>query len=91
MEKVYVSSKRQQWAIILIEDDGPGIPEEQYKNVLKPFLGWTKRSLNDGVGLGLAIIKMLSIIWGILVVKVLNGLKLRLLYLINLLFLFNFF
>ena len=25
-------------ALVTIEDDGPGIPEDQYKNVFKPFL-----------------------------------------------------
>ena len=45
--------------IILVEDDGPGIPEDQYKNVFKPFYRLDKsRSLNkSGVGLGLAIVE----------------------------------
>ena len=45
-------------ALILFEDDGPGIPEDQYKNVFKPFFRLDKsRSLNkSGVGLGLAIV-----------------------------------
>ena len=44
---------------ILFEDDGPGIPEDQYKNVFKPFFRLDKsRSLNkSGVGLGLAIVE----------------------------------
>ena len=50
------SNKR---VIIAIEDDGPGIPEDQYKNVFKPFFRLDKsRSLNQsGVGLGLAIVE----------------------------------
>ena len=42
----------------MIEDDGPGIPRDQYKNVFKPFFRLDKsRSLNkSGVGLGLAIV-----------------------------------
>ena len=46
-------------ALVIIEDDGPGIPEEQYKNVFKPFFRLDKsRSLNQsGVGLGLAIVE----------------------------------
>ena len=46
-------------AVITIEDDGPGIPEDQYKNVFKPFFRLDKsRSLNlSGVGLGLAIVE----------------------------------
>ena len=59
-KKVYVSlhvgSNR---IIINIEDDGPGISEDQYKNVFKPFFRLDKsRSLNkSGVGLGLAIVE----------------------------------
>jgi len=46
-------------AILNIEDDGPGIPENQYKNVFKPFFRLDKsRNLNQsGVGLGLAIVE----------------------------------
>ena len=46
-------------AIVIFEDDGPGIPEDQYKNVFKPFFRLDKsRSLNQsGVGLGLAIVE----------------------------------
>ena len=46
-------------AQIIIEDDGPGIPEDQYKNVFKPFFRLDKsRSLNQsGVGLGLSIVE----------------------------------
>jgi len=46
-------------ATIFFEDDGPGIPEDQYKNVFKPFFRLDKsRSLNQsGVGLGLAIVE----------------------------------
>jgi two-component system osmolarity sensor histidine kinase EnvZ len=46
-------------ALITIEDDGPGIPVDQYKNVFKPFYRLDKsRSLNQfGVGLGLAIVE----------------------------------
>ena len=46
-------------AFVIFEDDGPGIPEDQYKNVFKPFFRLDKsRSLNhSGVGLGLAIVE----------------------------------
>ena len=45
--------------LVTVEDDGPGIPEDQYKNVFKPFFRLDKsRSLNlSGVGLGLAIVE----------------------------------
>jgi len=57
---VYVDvQKGNKRALVTIEDDGPGIPEDQYKNVFKPFYRLDKsRSLNQsGVGLGLAIVE----------------------------------
>ena len=59
-EKVYVEiQKGTNIAVIIFGDDGPGIPEDQYKNVFKPFFRLDKsRSLNQsGVGLGLAIVE----------------------------------
>ena len=43
--------------IILIDDDGPGIPENERQNVIKPFYRIDKsRGQNkSGVGLGLSI------------------------------------
>ena len=43
--------------IIIVEDDGPGIPKNEYENVFKPFYRVDKsRGLNkSGVGLGLSI------------------------------------
>ena len=43
--------------VILIDDDGPGIPESEHQNVLKPFYRIDKsRGQNKlGVGLGLSI------------------------------------
>ena len=43
--------------IIFIDDDGPGIPEKEYQNVMKPFYKIDKsRGQNkSGVGLGLSI------------------------------------
>ena len=59
-EKVYVRFVvGKKILTINIEDDGPGIPDDQYKNVFKPFFRLDKsRSLNQsGVGLGLAIVE----------------------------------
>ncbi len=59
-EKVYVNiQKTPNRLIILFEDNGPGIPIEQYKNVFKPFFRLDKsRNLNkSGVGLGLTIVE----------------------------------
>ncbi len=59
-EKVYISlNKSSNRVIINIEDNGPGIAEDQHKNVFKPFFRLDEsRSLNQsGVGLGLAIVE----------------------------------
>ena len=59
-KKVFVNlQKFSNRVIIIIDDDGPGIPENQFKNVFKPFFRLDKsRSLNkSGVGLGLAIVE----------------------------------
>ncbi len=58
--KVFVKTQKAlNRVIIIIDDDGPGIPEDQHKNVFKPFFRLDKsRSLNQsGVGLGLAIVE----------------------------------
>ncbi len=59
-KKVYINIQRSaNRTLIIFEDVGPGIPEDQYKNVFKPFFRIDKsRSLNQsGVGLGLAIVE----------------------------------
>jgi len=56
--KVFIEVKRSiNSAIITIEDDGPGIPKNEYSNVFKPFYRVDKsRGLNkSGVGLGLSV------------------------------------
>ena len=52
-----ITKKTMHNLIILIDDDGPGIPENEYANVLKPFYRIDKsRGQNkSGVGLGLSI------------------------------------
>jgi two-component system osmolarity sensor histidine kinase EnvZ len=44
-------------AVIFVDDDGPGIPKNEYQNVMKPFYRIDKsRGQNkSGVGLGLSI------------------------------------
>ena len=57
-KNVYVNiSKSTNNLIIIINDDGPGIPLDQYKNVFKPFYRLDEsRNLNQfGVGLGMSI------------------------------------
>ncbi len=57
-DKVFIELKKSVGsAIIIFEDNGPGIPKKEYENVFKPFYRIDKsRSLNkSGVGLGLSI------------------------------------
>ena len=57
-KNIYIQvSKSTNHLIVTIDDDGPGIPVNQYKNVFKPFYRLDKgRNLNhSGVGLGLSI------------------------------------
>jgi two-component system, OmpR family, osmolarity sensor histidine kinase EnvZ len=57
-EKVEIFSKATTQNItIMVDDDGPGIPEKEYLNVMKPFYRIDKsRGQNkSGVGLGLSI------------------------------------
>ena len=59
-DKIFVEIKKSVGnAIITIEDNGPGLPKNEYENVFKPFFRLDKsRSLNkSGVGLGLAIVE----------------------------------
>ena len=56
--KVFVDIKKSINNLILtIEDNGPGIPKNEYSNVFKPFYRVDKsRGLNkSGVGLGLSV------------------------------------
>ena len=52
-----ITKKSMNHIIILIDDNGPGIPKSEYQNVLKPFYRIDKsRGQNKlGVGLGLSI------------------------------------
>ncbi len=57
-DKIFVELKKSvSSAVIIIDDNGPGIPKKEYENVFKPFYRIDKsRSLNrSGVGLGLSI------------------------------------
>jgi len=45
------------WASLVIDDDGPGIPPENYEDVFKPFhrLETSRSRKTGGIGLGMAI------------------------------------
>ena len=50
-------SKKSNSIIIIIDDDGPGIPKDEYENVFKPFykIDKSRGGSKSSVGLGLAI------------------------------------
>ena len=59
-DKVWLKVKKlPNRVVVTIDDDGPGVPQDQYKNLFKPFFRLDKsRSLNkSGIGLGLAIVE----------------------------------
>jgi two-component system osmolarity sensor histidine kinase EnvZ len=51
--------KKDKYIVIIIDDDGPGIPDNELSNVLKPFyrLDEARNLDNGGIGLGLSIVK----------------------------------
>lgn len=61
--KIVLSSEyREQQAILIIEDSGPGIPEQEYEHVFQRFyrIGGDRHNSNEsGCGLGLAIVKQI--------------------------------
>ena len=59
-DKVWLKVKKlPNRVVVTIDDDGPGVPQDQYKNLFKPFFRLDKsRSFNkSGIGLGLAIVE----------------------------------
>ena len=57
-KKVEVKIEKQQDNIIItISDDGPGIPQEEYENITKPFykIDKSRADSKSSVGLGLSI------------------------------------
>ena len=57
LEGQYLEIIQKKNILILVDDDGPGINENEYQNVMKPFYRIDKsRGQNkSGVGLGLSI------------------------------------
>ena len=57
-KKIHIDlSKKNSNIFIKIEDDGPGIPQEEYNNVFKPFykIDKSRAEKKSSVGLGLSI------------------------------------
>ncbi len=55
---VWLSARREdKYVFVFVEDDGPGIPEDQYEEVFRPFyrVDSSRNSATGGVGLGLPI------------------------------------
>lgn len=59
LSSAFGEDDKSKWLDILIEDDGPGLPENMYEDVFKPFFRMDKsrNSKTGGVGLGLSIAK----------------------------------
>jgi len=54
--RIQLSVKSDQGEIlVVVEDDGPGIPEDMYEKIFEPFYS----TRQDGVGLGLAVVRNL--------------------------------
>jgi signal transduction histidine kinase len=55
----YEKTSAERYTVISIEDDGPGIPDEQISSVFSPFtrLESARDKKSGGYGLGLAIVK----------------------------------
>ncbi|MFK7857374.1 MAG: ATP-binding protein [Granulosicoccus sp.] len=47
-------------SLLIVSDDGPGIPESQHRNVLMPFTRGDNNSTGKGHGLGLAIVNRIA-------------------------------
>ena len=57
-KKVAISSNKTKNDLsIIVDDDGPGIKEDEYQNVMKPFyrIDQSRGQNKSGVGLGLSI------------------------------------
>ncbi len=52
---IYIKKKKSNLIEIHIEDDGPGIPEDEIERLFKPFQQLSRQ--HQGAGLGLAIAK----------------------------------
>lgn len=52
------------WALISVEDDGPGVPEEELSRIFEKFYVGTKDPALAGTGLGLYIAKQLVMLHG---------------------------
>jgi len=75
-------SKKNNNILITIDDDGPGIPEDQYQNVFKPFykIDKSRGDSKSSVGLGLSITSDIIKSHGgniILEKSLLNGLRVK--------------
>lgn len=59
--RIKISTKAEgRYVKLIVEDDGPGIPEAERKEVLKPFIRGKEKSESHGHGMGLAIVSRIA-------------------------------
>ncbi len=51
-------------AVLVVEDDGPGIPDDMKRTMFQPLLGGNPDAANPGLGSGLALVQRLAEIHG---------------------------
>lgn len=49
---------REDYLALIVDDDGPGVPEDQRRRIFEPF--HTTREMGEGTGLGLAIVRSVA-------------------------------
>ncbi len=61
-----VACRRDRWLVIEVDDDGPGIPEDEWDNVFRPFyrIDNARNQDSGSTGLGLAIARDIARIHG---------------------------
>lgn len=62
--EVVLAKSDEQHAVVIVQDRGPGIPQEQWEAVMQPFyrLESSRNSETGGAGLGLAIVQQLAVL-----------------------------
>ena len=60
MKSLYLPKKTGQYQEIGVADNGEGVPEEQYDEIIKPMVRLDTARKTDGTGLGLALVRAVA-------------------------------